>query len=138
MILAGCWVGLWNPAQVGLKVRIIIIVMLFFRYLDMQGGNWSALGSLAKAVPVKKPTMNLNFSTMSDEEIKTTIIHQFGHALGLGHALIKPDDWKVLRFYLNMGTLKARSCVDDSKVEWTGKGLEADVVNYDEKSVMHW
>jgi hypothetical protein len=43
--------------------------------------------------------MSLNFQNMNMQEIKATVVHQFGHALGLGHALMKPDDWEHVQHY---------------------------------------
>ena len=82
--------------------------------------------------------MNLNFSDMNDEEIKATIVHQFGHALGLGHALMRPKVWEVLKPYLNIGMITTSISMEDFEVHWTGKGLDDNVVNYDEKSVMRY
>jgi hypothetical protein len=79
--------------------------------------------------------MSLDFSNMTDEEIKATIVHQFGHALGLGHTLMKPDVWEELKPYWNQELL---SNVEEFEIAWTGKGLEDGVVNYDEKSVMQY
>ena len=81
--------------------------------------------------------MNLNFSDMNDEEIKATIVHQFGHALGLEHALMRPNVWEVLKPYLNVGMITT-SITKDFEVHWTGKGLNDSVVNYDEGSVMRY
>ena len=50
--------------------------------------------------------MNLNFNRMMDKQIKATILHQFGHALGLGHALTKPDDWNDLKEQFDRKKLK--------------------------------
>ena len=77
--------------------------------------------------------MVLNFSNMSDEEdIKATIIHQFGHALGLGHSLMEPSEWKYLKPCVNVED------VENFEVEWTGKKLKKSIVNYDKESVMRY
>ena len=107
---------------------------------DVVFGSWSVLGSIAKHVPKDKSTMSFNFSNMKSEEIQITIIHQFGHALGLGHALMKPGDWEVLKEFVDIKEM-AR-CYDarneeEFEVLWTGKGLSEDV-NHDEGSVMQY
>ena len=83
--------------------------------------------------------MVLDFADMNDDQIKSTVIHQFGHALGLGHALMKPEDWTVLKPYLNLRKMM-KSCgtetLEDLEVQWTGKNLSRSVVNYDEESIM--
>ncbi len=102
--------------------------------------TWSALGTVAKSIPKDKPTMVLNFSNMKDDEIIATIVHQFGHALGLGHALMKPEDWHVLRKYVDQREMMecyGSPTMEDFEVQWTGKGLK-EMVNYDEGSVMQY
>jgi predicted Zn-dependent protease with MMP-like domain len=85
--------------------------------------------------------MILNFSGMNDKKIKATIVHQFGHALGLGHALMKPDVWRLLKPLVNlnemMNSLAVHSVSDLEKL-WCGKGLRQRNLNYDEESVMHY
>jgi hypothetical protein len=85
--------------------------------------------------------MVLNFSGMNDKEIKATIIHQFGHALGLGHALMKPDVWRLLKPLVNLNEMMnslAVHNVSDLEKLWCGKGLRQEDLNYDEESVMHY
>ena len=79
--------------------------------------------------------MNLNFNGMMDRQIKATILHQFGHALGLGHALTKPDDWKYLKEQFD--AKKLNGIVDEFHLN-----SESDSVTYhktsryDENSIM--
>ena len=76
---------------------------------------------------------------MNDDETKATVIHQFGHALGVGHALMKPKDWKALKPYVHLDSMMKSHGVSserDFQIEWTGKKLKLSVVNYDEESVM--
>ena len=85
--------------------------------------------------------MSLNFANMSPREIKATIIHQFGHALGLGHALMKPHNWEAIKNFVDVEVMMRSygvSCPADFETEWTGKNLSEDVVNYDEESVMEY
>ena len=76
---------------------------------------------------------------MSDDETKATVLHQFGHALGLGHALMGPKDWRALKPYVHTDSMM-KSCgaskEKDFEVLWTGKKLKESVVNYDKESVM--
>ena len=104
-------------------------------------GSRSVLGTFAKYIPETKPTMILNFSNMNSEMIKATILHQFGHALGLGHALMKPEVWEWLRPHVNLTAMMAfygSPSLEAFEVQWTGKGLSGDVVNYDEGSIMQY
>lgn len=109
--------------------------------LDGQGpseGSWSAVGSVALRYDKSEPTMVLDLSNMTPQEIDATIIHQFGHALGLGHALIKKDEWDVLEEYVNASEVKKSFNLpveQDFEMQWTGQGAEA-ICNYDKKSVM--
>ena len=83
--------------------------------------------------------MILDFSNMSDNDIMSTVIHQFGHALGLGHALMNPEHWKALKPYLDLHAMMADCCAPtekDLKAQWTGKNQKRTTINYDEDSVM--
>ena len=104
-------------------------------------GSWSALGCEAKHFTQKnKPSMVLNFRTMNEDEVKTTVLHQFGHALGLGHALMKPEDWIVLKPHLKteeMMSSYGSPNMDMFEVQWTGKNINKKFVNYDSESIMH-
>lgn len=84
--------------------------------------------------------MVLNLSDMTPQEIDATIIHQFGHALGLGHALIKKEEWDVLEEYVNAGEIKGSFGLpveQDFEMLWTGVGAKA-ACNYDGNSVMSY
>ena len=103
------------------------------------------IGSTAQYVERGQPTMVIKYRKgMHSEDIMPIIIHQFGHALGLGHVLMKQSEWDIL---------KARSFVDSSKimksygvddmekfeVQWTGKGMPDKDINYsDDKSIMQY
>ena len=103
-------------------------------------GSWSALGCEAKHTPKSKPTMVLNFKAMNEDEVKTTVIHQFGHALGLGHALMKPNKWEVLKPHLKIDEMMrsyGSPNIDSFEVQWTGKNMNKEDVNYDPGSIMH-
>ena len=76
---------------------------------------------------------------MSNNEIMATVIHQFGHALGLGHALMKPDDWNALKPFLDLHRMMSScgaSTEENLEDQWTGKKLKRSTVNYDEDSIM--
>ena len=87
--------------------------------------------------------MSLNFRNMDVKEVKAMVIHQFGHALGMGHALMRPEEWDGIKEYVDVRKM-AMSCHDeiDEKAfmrQWTGMGLRTHVqVNHDEKSVMQY
>ena len=130
----------WSPINKMPWVSRFIIQSCMF-CADEAYGSWSVLGSIAKHVAKDKPTMSFNFSNMKSEDIKITIIHQFGHALGFGHAMMRPEDWEVLKEFVDIKEMVR--CYDarneeDFEVLWTGKELSEDVVNYDEGSVMQY
>ena len=114
---------------------------------DADFSNWTVIGFPSTRVGKYKPTMSLNFRGMNEQETRAMVIHQFGHALGLGHALMRPEEWEDIKEYVDMEKMAMESHYEDRvdffEKEWTGKELGDDVlVNYDEKSVMqyryHW
>jgi serralysin len=51
-------------------------------------GSWSVIGTTCKQIMDKtQPTMNFGWLTpdSSDEEVRSVVLHEFGHALGLIH-----------------------------------------------------
>ena len=130
-----------------MKVIVIICNVVYTYYTvtrvytdtSMASGNWSAIGRNAEDFDPLEPTMVLNFSNMNDSEIMATVIHQFGHALGLGHALMKPEHWNTLKPYVHLRTMM-NSCgvstKEDLEDQWTGKKLKITIVNYDQDSIM--
>ena len=111
---------------------------------DTDFSNWTVLGFPSVHLKNKeKPTMSLNFRSMNEQEIKAMVIHQFGHALGLGHSLMRPEEWEDIKEYVDIQKMAMEShgqySEDIFEREWTGKGMEGEVeVNYDEKSVMQY
>ena len=94
---------------------------------------------MAKAFPPSEPTMVLDFTALDSSAIKATVIHQFGHALGLGHALMNPKDWAIVKKHVDMEKMMEDLGVcseKDLEVQWIGKGLSE--VNRDPISVMQY
>ena len=61
------------------------------------------LGSAAESVPLDEPTVVLNFDHCKDDfDIEATILHQFGHVLGLGHMHQDSKYWEVITKFLHM------------------------------------
>ena len=85
--------------------------------------------------------MVLNFDNMKDDdEIKTIIIHQFGHALGLGHSLQRPENWKILEKYVRKEKMMESYGLKDPKkfeVQWSGLA-ESDQFCYQKESAMQY
>jgi predicted metal-dependent hydrolase len=47
--------------------------------------NYTLIGTAADTAVKGKPTMCLNLAKKPDEEVKYTVLHETGHALGFGH-----------------------------------------------------
>jgi hypothetical protein len=58
---------------------------------DRGDGANSYVGTDAQEWPRYKKTMNLDISRWKSDRIKATIIHEFGHAIGLEHEHKRPD-----------------------------------------------
>jgi serralysin len=60
-------------------------------------GSWSALGTTCKNVAKDKQTMNLGWldDDSTDSELYRTVLHEFGHALGLIHEHMSPADGRI-------------------------------------------
>lgn len=50
-------------------------------------GSWSYLGTVCRQIPADEPTMNYGWLTpaSSADEVRSVVLHEFGHALGLIH-----------------------------------------------------
>jgi len=104
-------------------------------------GNYSYIGNDNLGIAQNLKTMNLNFTnTTSDEKIRRTSLHEFGHALGLKHEHQNPlanIPWNkpaVYAFYLSTNN-------------WSKEKVDAQVLNkhtwessqhtsFDSKSIM--
>ncbi|WP_426486229.1 M12 family metallopeptidase [Flavobacterium sp. 2] len=108
-------------------------------------GTWSQLGSIGMypsplfANVQNTPTMRLG-SISDNESSRRTILHEFGHALGLVHettnppATIKWDLSKVYKYYYDL-------------MDWSKEKVDQSVINkanstnyseYDPLSIMHY
>ena len=87
-------------------------IRISFRTDKEDGGYWSVVGNIANYIDVSDPTMNFGgFETdlqpfygqtnnWLDSYEHSTILHEFGHALGLAHEHFHPDcqsDLKIKR-----------------------------------------
>lgn len=89
---------------------------------DNSGQSWSYVGTDAKYITQRIPTMNFGWFTDStpDYEFSRTIIHEFGHALGLQHehqspaANIQWNRQKVYEYYAGEPNYWSQAYVDSN------------------------
>ena len=105
------------------------------------------IGNKAKRVESDQPTMwlNLHSGGIDDSFKKHLVVHEFGHALGLGHEHQRSDFWKILKPYLNEKEMKQELSVrfgvdgDQFERDWGRKtSTKVKKTAYDSGSVMHY
>jgi len=104
---------------------------------DLNGRSWSMLGTCRNP----GPTMNLGWFTAStsDEEIRRTTLHQFGHALGLHHEHLTPTasiNWNRPVVYKYYAALGWDTAMVDHKV--FNKANSTNYAVYDPTSIMQY
>ena len=106
--------------------------------------NRSRLGSDAQTVEQDKPTLFLNFRKLDNYAIRATVVHEFGHVLGLGHEHQHPSYWHAIKKFLSLDKMKKDLNVKDEEFlyQWTCRDRDqtksAIISDYDEESVMHY
>ena len=108
-----------------------------------QGGSWSNLGSEAQQVgDINLPTMVLNLNDCtSDYLMESTILHEFGHALGLGHEHQHPDYLEVMQDFID--SKATMDCYGIKKISFFREqygqlNFELAKTEYDVHSIMHY
>lgn len=108
------------------------------------GSSWSMLGGQARAASEARATMNFGWLTdqTPDYEFRRTILHEFGHALGLLHEHQNPtggipwDESAVYAFYLR--TQGWDQGTTYSNVIARRQRNETQYTAYDPASIMHY
>ena len=86
--------------------------------------------------------LDLHTGGVGDDYKKYVVIHEFGHALGLGHEHQRSDFWNLIKPYANITRMKKDLRVSDEgfEVNWdsdsqfkTGKHTD-----YDPNSITHY
>lgn len=82
----------WDDADIRVRFREV--------------GSWSYVGTSAKHVPTDQETMNLALSFLRQSDgFSGTVIHEFGHAIGLHHEHVSPEvayDWNEAQIIADM------------------------------------
>lgn len=116
----------------------------------IKGRAWSNVGTDCLSVPQNQPTMNFGWfdSDTPDEEYSRTVIHEFGHALGLHHEHMHPEGgipWNkeaVYRDYMRCENPEEDPCWTKEDVDNNlFSKLDCTLMNYsvyDKDSIMHY
>jgi serralysin len=87
------------------------------------GEAWSKIGTDALAVPATEPTMNLGLVTRTsdEEEDRSVILHEFGHAIGLIHEHNHPQGG------ISWNREQVLADLDAKKPKWTPEMVEFNI-----------
>ena len=108
-----------------------------------RAGSWSKLGCQAQTVrSLDDPTMVLNLRDCTDDYHKeSTILHEFGHALGLGHEHQHPVYLKVMEKFIDIdATMDCYGIEKPSfyRDQYGELNYELEKTDYDAHSIMHY
>jgi len=108
------------------------------------GSSWSYIGKSAEGVSVNKPTMNFGWfdGTTTEDNFRGTILHEFGHGLGLIHEHLSPAaviHWNKPKVYEYYDTHFGwnENLVNRNIFEKYG-GRRTKFTPYDPTSIMHY
>ena len=107
-------------------------------------GTWSLIGTDASQMPQHKPTINFGWfnKPQAEADYRATILHEFGHALGLLHEHQHPqggipwDKAKLYSFYQR--TQGWDQAMVDQQVLGNYKSGKTQYSRYDPYSIMHY
>ena len=95
-------------------------------------------------VPHDSPTMWLNLHSPVGEAgdcyKKHTVVHEFGHALGLCHEHQRSNFWKLVESYIDLEKMKKELGLSETcfSLNWeSDRFASGAITEYDSKSIMH-
>ncbi|MEL6393958.1 MAG: hypothetical protein AAFR97_14520, partial [Bacteroidota bacterium] len=111
---------------------------------DRNGSSWSMLGRQALNAPANRPTMNFGWFTDStpEYEFRRTVLHEFGHALGLLHEHQNPvggipwNEQAVYDFYWRTQGWNQQTTYQNVMARQNAD--ETQYSAYDAQSIMHY
>lgn len=111
---------------------------------DLDGSSWSYIGTSAKSVDEDEPTVHFGWFVENTSEIvfRRTILHEFGHVLGLIHehqspsATINWNKFAVYNYYKNH--FEWNENVVNDKIFRKYQKTRTQYTAYDPESIMHY
>lgn len=107
-------------------------------------GSWSHIGKNCQQIPQNAPTINFGWfdNDTSESEFKKTILHEFGHVLGLIHEHNSPvgnipwDKPKVYEYYQRTQGWSIAQV--DTNIFKRYSEIQTNYSSYDNESIMHY
>ncbi|KAK7941453.1 uncharacterized protein PG986_013840 [Apiospora aurea] len=100
-------------------------------------GSYSSVGLDCASVPQSEPTMNLDLDYTDRDYVQHTILHEFGHALGLWHEHQHPRcGFRWQRFMIDVS--QPHFDLNFERIQLGPKAAKERLTPYDEKSIMHY
>ena len=132
----------WAHNTPALQFRIVKGKEGDIRICDDEGlkGNWSVIGTDAGNIPLSEPTMHLERNDDS-KTFRATVLHEFGHALGLLHEHQNPEhtiNWNKAAVYKAYASDQFPRELVYSQILELPVGDRLEVTRYDSRSVMHY
>ncbi len=123
---------------VGINEKADIRIGFYLTGNDNKYGAWSELGAKTEYMPQSKQTMRLGPLTGTEDSMRRTILHEFGHALGLFHETTNPAaniQWDLPKTYKYYSLQFTKDEVDRFIIN---KENTTEYSEYDPLSIMHY